>query len=514
MRRVATALALIALAAVTALAGVDSVPSGLAAAQTTPTYANGNSLIDVDSLAKLNAIRYDLNGNGAADSMTNAAAYATAFPNPTANMGCPSSGCNGYELTADLDFDTDDDGVVNSSDTYPNWTPIGSFTSRFAATFQGNNKTISNLTINSSTGGTAPTFGLFGGVSGELRGVGLIDADVRASATGNVFLAALAGLNSGTIRSSYATGAVAQTGTGLFGNAGGLVAYNSSGTIAASWAAVNVSVAASNARVGGLAGRNESGATIIASYAAGAVAASNSAVRIGGLAGNNSGNSSISTSYAAGPVSSTGTASSVGGLAGVNSGNSSITASYWDTGTTGIADDANSDAPEGVATSDLQSITSYTGVFANWNVNVDGQTGVDDPWEFGTGMQYPRLKFGFDTGGQVAQGSLVMGTPGTNGDNPVVGQVARVCLLAGPTQRAAGTGGATYQPWQWYRSTDGVSWGSPIAKTGPTYDYMPVAGDAGNYLRACVDVVSSAGAERVLGDDRVCVGPFAKVRAN
>ena len=129
-------------------------------------------------------------------------------------------------------------------------------------------------------------------------------------------------------------------------------------------------------------------------------------------------------------------------------------------------------------------------------------------------MQYPRLQFGFDAGGQVAQGSLVMGTPGTNNDNPVVGQTARVCLLDGPTQRAAGTGGATYQPWQWYKSTDGANWGNPITKTGPTYDYMPVSGDVGNYLRACVNVVSSTGAERVLGDDRVCVGPFAKVQAN
>ena len=41
-----------------------------------------------------------------------------------------------------------------------------------------------------------------------------------------------------------------------------------------------------------------------------------------------------------------------------------------------------------------------------------------------------------------------------------------------------------------------------------------VSGDVGNYLRACVDVVSSTGAERVLGADRVCVGPFAKVQAN
>ena len=31
-------------------------------------------------------------------------------------MGCPATGCIGYELTASLDFDSDSDGDVDAND--------------------------------------------------------------------------------------------------------------------------------------------------------------------------------------------------------------------------------------------------------------------------------------------------------------------------------------------------------------------------------------------------------------
>ena len=66
---------------------------------------------------------------------------------------------------------------------------------------------------------------------------------------------------------------------------------------------------------------------------------------------------------------------------------------------TGIADDADNNAPEGKTTSELQTPqesdksgdTYPTGLYANWNVNVDGVTGNDNPWDFGTTSQYPVL---------------------------------------------------------------------------------------------------------------------------
>ena len=63
---------------------------------------NKNGLISISNLAQFDAMRHDLDGNGVAGD----AAYAAAFPGAFDRMGCGIDGCAGYELTADLDFDT------------------------------------------------------------------------------------------------------------------------------------------------------------------------------------------------------------------------------------------------------------------------------------------------------------------------------------------------------------------------------------------------------------------------
>ena len=78
----------------------------------------GNGLIDISNLAQLNAMRWDLDGDGAVDNAANAAAYAAAFPARKPALGCPDTAdadtnpgpCLGYELKANLDFDTNGDG--------------------------------------------------------------------------------------------------------------------------------------------------------------------------------------------------------------------------------------------------------------------------------------------------------------------------------------------------------------------------------------------------------------------
>ena len=487
---------------------------------------NDNGLIDVTTLAQLNAMRWDLNGDGDVSS-TNAANYLLAFPNRNTNsatrMGCPSGTCTGYELRADLDFDTDDDGDVDSSDTYSNWTPIGTNVNPYATEFKGNNRTISNLTISGSS--TLSRIGLFGALSSTstITGVGLVDVNINVSMsnTGASFAGALVGYNTGTVRSTYATGSVSATTTGTAMNVGGLAGTTNSATIAASWASVDVSSSGSANYAGGLTGwlqgSSPGSASIIGSYATGSVSATDTGSinlnnHAGGLVGYAAGSGSeqaiITASYATGPVSAP-TSGSSGGLVGTVISGTTITDAYWDAGTTDIADDADTTSPEGKTTSDLHSVTSYTGIYANWNVNVDGMAGNDDPWEFGANMQYPLLKF--DGMSQVAQGSLAMGTPGTNGDNPVVGQLAQVCLVAGPSQRAAGMG-SNPKAWDWSKSTDGVSW-TDIADDGdPTYEYTPVSGDVGSYLRACVDLDTTLSA--VEGAEVACVHPFAKVKAS
>ena len=86
-----------------------------------------DGLIEIDSLAQLDAIRYDLNGDGTPDTVSGdtgateawAMRYNDAFPEPVdTKMGCPSAGCKGYELTADLDFDWSGDGMIGEGDAY------------------------------------------------------------------------------------------------------------------------------------------------------------------------------------------------------------------------------------------------------------------------------------------------------------------------------------------------------------------------------------------------------------
>ena len=125
---------------------------------------NDNGYIDITSLAQLNAIRFDLNADGAIDSSATSAdttAYNAAFPNrnnvPQSNdwMGCPSGTCTGYELRNDLDFDENADREITSADTtYWNngfgWIPIGLYNSsnpRYTGDFNGNGHTIDHLFI-------------------------------------------------------------------------------------------------------------------------------------------------------------------------------------------------------------------------------------------------------------------------------------------------------------------------------------------------------------------------------
>ena len=332
--------------------------------------ADDDGLLEVATLAQLHAIRWDLDGNGTATDP----GYALAFHDAVTGMGCPTTGCTGYELLADLDFDTDGSGAVDASDRFWNdgagWEPIGTY----AATFHGNGHVIANLLINR---GTMDNVGLFGqlGSGSEVRHVGLRAANV----TGQYQVGGLVGYNHGTIRASYVTGRVA-------GQSGGGLAGFNQGRIVASYAAAAVTTAGDG---GGLVGFSGSGAWITASYATGAVTGN---ARAGGLTAGSVGR--IAASYATGAVSGAGT---VGGLVSVNVG--AVTASYWDTATSGQGTSAGG---AGATTSALQTPTGYTGIYADWNVDIDGAAGGDDPWDFGTTSEYPVLQVDFDGDGTAS----------------------------------------------------------------------------------------------------------------
>ena len=134
-------------------------------------------------------------------------------------------------------------------------------------------------------------------------------------------------------------------------------------------------------QVGGLVGRNHRG-TITASYATSAISGRGS--NIGGLVGWND-QGTITASYAMGAVTDR---TQVAGLVG-GSNHGTITASYWDTATSGQASSAGG---TGQTTGALQAPTGYTGLYAGWNVDLDGDGSADDPWHFGAATDYPVLQ--------------------------------------------------------------------------------------------------------------------------
>ena len=414
--------------------------------------SDGDGLIEIRSLAQLDAVHYDLNGNGIPDNSDDSAAYTAIFPSPLDRMGCGFEGCSGYELEADLDFDTNGSGDADSGDTYWNdgegWVPLGlpefefftTLIGAFRTTFEGNGHSISNLFVDRGN-----YSGLFAGVAleGAVRNLSLIDVDVTGTeavggligdnrglvtdvrTSGRVFgelqvggligvnlrlilrgsssvevtsmepptvfppgvfviitsgvsppgTGGLVGVNTGFVVSSYATGSVTSD-----TKAGGLVGFHQDKLISGSYATGRVK----GSTVGGLVGENGlpfQEATIRASSATGSVDGSTA----GGLVGRNESEGIINASYATGHVPD---GNNRGGLVGKNE-RGTVTNSYWDTRTSGHG----SGSPgSGRTTSQLQSPTGYSGIYGSWNVDVDADDASDNPWDFGTGAQYPALK--------------------------------------------------------------------------------------------------------------------------
>ena len=423
--------------------------------------ADDDGLIDMGNLAQLDAIRYDLNADGAVSS-TDETNYLAAFTNAAPDMGCPSTGCTGYELSANLDFDTDGDGSPDSGDTYWNsgngWDPIGGVSgSSYTGDFNGNTYTISNLFIDRTSGNYAGLFAKLDGASARtVENVSLVNVDVtlKPTTSEHVYAGGLAGYSGTRIEDSYVTGRVrageSATEPVTFGSVndyvyiGGLVGQLQAAAITGSHSLADVTTniaGGSNdvaGRAGGLAGYTAgAGASVDASYAGGDVTVGIVTTGIptaiaGGLVGDYSGTGGgIRASYARGDVSATISSSGnalAGGLAGslatdtitasfstgavtrtVTSGTfllgsagglvgfrntGTATNSYWDTATSGVT---TSPLGTGKTTSQLQTPTGYTGDYANWNLNLDGVTGNDDPWAFGTASQYPVLKYGGQT---------------------------------------------------------------------------------------------------------------------
>ena len=272
---------------------------------------DGDGLIEIDNLTKLNNIRHNLAGTAYQSS-------PTATPD---TEGCPSGICNGYELIKNLDFDRDGDGSTwivsngvysldaDDSTSYFNtsentsdggWEAIPSF----ATIFEGNGFAINNLaTITSSD-----NLGLFKEIatSAEVRNLRITHALFKNNSTTGtnsnlITTGILAGRSLGSITNVMTTGIVVAD-NGAYDRVGGLVGYQESGSITGSNASADVDGGAGfYDRAGGLVGYQESG-SITASYSSGNADGGNgSQDYAGGLVGEQQGGSIIA-SYTTGNV--------------------------------------------------------------------------------------------------------------------------------------------------------------------------------------------------------------------
>jgi hypothetical protein len=273
-------------------------------------------------------------------------------------------------------YDASVDGTYTASPIQPT----------FFGALEGLGNTISNLSITEGT--SEPNLGLFTLSYGSIEHLGLSHVTIVGSKQGHDSVGALAGTNAGNLFQVVVTGDIQVR--GRKGNVGGLAGANEA-LIDRSFASVRIRGAkASSKYAGGLFGVNLEG-TIRESFATGAITLGDSAVA-GGLAGLHYGNTDtlIENSYATGAVTgganahiggftgqefkrdafditensysigavTGGMSSLVGGFVGVSTKLSLHTNVYWDvdtSGTTNATGRGKSRGIQGLSTGQLQS---------------------------------------------------------------------------------------------------------------------------------------------------------------
>jgi hypothetical protein len=272
-----------------------ALPYAVQAQNMADADGDGDGLIEIHDLTMLHNMRHDLTG----------ASYKSGTVAVGRDAGCPLTGCIGYELIGDLDFDADGDGRSWSGDSESGylldagdsrqpyfdvdiggWQPIGDPSNPFAAVFEGNGHRIRNLAVSTAT---AVNIGLFGVTADGaiIRNLGLVDNLADYSGGGVGYIGGLVGRQrGGSIVASYATGP-ADGGRGE-GYVGGLVGRQSGGSITASHARGPAAGGGMADAVGALVGQ-QFGGSITASYATGAADGGDDGGRgegyVGGLVG-------------------------------------------------------------------------------------------------------------------------------------------------------------------------------------------------------------------------------------
>ncbi len=270
------------------------------------------------------------------------------------------------EINSSTDYYKDKTVMLMDDLKFNYWEPIGTQSSPFKGTFDGNGHTISGITINApeesgigffgyiASGSTVKDLGVInvninalsnvGGIAGESNGdvincystgtliangyyaggiVGenygnIRDSHSTANVNSNYHVGGIAGWNtSGEISNCYSTGNISATKW-----SGGIVGYKQGGKILNCYNSGDIS--ASDEKCGGIVGCGYQNGEIAGCYNTGTVASKNMA---GGIAGTT--DCSISDCYSTGGVSATGAGTSAGGIVGaITKAGASVTNCY------------------------------------------------------------------------------------------------------------------------------------------------------------------------------------------
>ncbi len=295
-----------------------------------------DGLIEVNDLADLDEIRNSLDGTSL---------YGKS-------EGCPETGCNGFELTTDLDFDTNGDGVIDSQDTYWNdgqgWLPIATVNNKnYFKVLNGNGFSIRNLYINRPS---QSFIGLFSKANfTNIKAIAFTGSLTYVS--GYKFTGLLTGSGNDSVFSLiFTSGEV--SGTSHVGSVAGTANRSSFEDI------LSTTNNTANSYKGGIIGSIYSG--------------------------------TLKNSLATGYISPTSSSHS-GALIG-SSTNTSLTTSYWPYETTGIETTTSSTLPS-ASLSQLQCATTPTDSQCTPDIVLyDGWS--NETWDFGASAQLPALRIG------------------------------------------------------------------------------------------------------------------------
>jgi len=272
----------------------------------------------------------------------------------------------------------------------------------FAGSFDGNDLTISHLTI-----GGASDLGLFGRLESgaEVKNLGMVDVNIAGSGES---VGGLTGHNAGVVTLCYSTGTV----NGNKRDVGGLMGSNL-GTVTNCYSSAVVR-SPGTWGVGGLVGHNPEGGHISGCRSSGEASG---VAYVGGLAGSNGG--IVTNCYSEAEVSG---GEYVGGLAGYNGGivtqcystgavsgivmvgglagyegearwGDAVTACFWDTQTSG---QATSHGGTGKTTAEMKKAKTF--LDAGWDFVGEAANGTEDIWRIDEGKNYPKLSWELEEG--------------------------------------------------------------------------------------------------------------------